>query len=318
MRSLLLLLLLVITCSMCVEQKAEVSTKNYCDKLWRYDIKCAVKYMFTEKELEKISGIGEKVKGRNCRETVWKTLEWIDENIEYDQQKAALPPPEIVISPLGVEIVSGKERHFQTPSETVLLRKGICSDYAILTAALLIYNKCPAYIANVSFVDDDEGHMAAVVIVYGSYYFLDQHLPPLDEADYYKKWLEDGRKIKQVTLYSTDGSNVTISNFSSGHTMTKMDSKILESLVSKIMEGKGLKKDWRLGETLPPGYRNGKIITYTFPKFAEFYSPDFRMELADYIVRQLTKSVSLNNFRSFNVDIQRSGGDLIIKLYLAS
>ncbi len=312
------LLALALLAVMCVEQKSDVgSFQNYCDRLWRYDIECAMKHMFTPQELEKISGIAEKVRGKNCKETAWKTLEWVDENIKYDNEKAMLPPPEIVISPLGVEVRSGA-RQLQTPSETVLLGKGICGDYAILTAALMIYNGCTVYIANVSFANDDEGHLAAVVKINGSYFFLDQHLPPLDTGSYYKKWMEDGKTIVTVTLYSLNGSNTSLHDFSNDYTMTKMDTKILENLVGRILKKYGLENDMRLGETLPPGYKTGRIITYTLSHFADFYSPEFKNELAGYIVEQLAKSVSFKSFRSYKVDIRKSGGDLEVKLYLAS
>lgn len=311
------LLVLALFAVMCISNSDVGSIHDYCDKLWRYDTECAIKYMFTPQELEKISGIAERVRGENCKETAWNALKWVDENIKYDQEKAMLPPAEIVISPLGVKVESG-ERKLQTPSETVLLGKGICGDYAILTAALITYNGCTVYIANVTFANDDEGHLAAAVKINGSYFFLDQHLPPLDAGSYYKKWAGDGKTIVSVTLYSLNGSSTTLHDFSDDYTMTKADLEALENLVGKSLEKYGLKKDSRLGKNLPAGYTTGRIITYTLPQFAEFYSPEFRSELAEYIVEQLAKSVNFEGFRSYRVEVQKSGGDLEVKLYVAS
>ncbi|WP_456469648.1 transglutaminase-like domain-containing protein [Archaeoglobus sp.] len=297
----------------------DISREEYCEKLWRYDIECAIGYMFTAEELQKISEIAEKLRGSNCKQTAWNVLEWVDRNVEYDFKKASLPPPQVEISPVGIKVYN-KERYFQTPSETVMMGKGICGDYAILTAALLLYNGCKAYIVNITFDGYSEGHITAAIKINNSYYFLDQHLPPLDAGSYYKKWLKDGRVIIEAVIYSVNGTSELLdkTDFSSDYQITLQDVLELKEEMTRIIESEyELKEDLRLGEKLPKGYTSGKILTLTMEDMADYYTPEFKKEFAGYIVDKLVSKEDTGNYRSFKLDVEVLGNDIVAKMYLA-
>lgn len=298
---------------LCIQHEGiQLSKDKYCDKLWRYDLECAIDYMFTPENLQKISGIAERLRGKDCRETAWNILDWVDKNIKYDYEKSLMPPPEIEISPKGVEVYN-QMRYIQTPSETALTGRGICTDYAFLVAALLLYNGCQPYIVNITF-KEDMGHVSAAVKINGIYYFLDQHLPPLDPGAYYRKWLREGKTILDAEAYSLNGS-VDAVDFSADYRIRAQDLADLIEDMSVIIKNKGLKEDSRLGDRLPAGYREGKILTLNMENMADYYTPVFRKEFAGYIAAKIADE--LKNYRSFKLDAMILGDDLIFKLYLA-
>lgn len=194
--------------------------------------------------------------------------------------------------------------------------KGICTDYTFLIAALLLYNGCDPYVVNMTFEEDSEGHVSAAIKINGTYYFLDQHLPPLDPGSYYRKWLRDGRKIAEAVVYSLKGKDKM--DFSVDFQITEKDLAKLEEGMNKII-GKeyGLRRDLRLREKLPVGYREGKILTLVMENMADYYTPEFRREIAGYIVDKLANEDSLESYRSFKLDVDVSGNNLVVKLYLA-
>ncbi len=127
--------------TLCISPPAEeLSREEYCSKVWRYDYECALNYVLSDEEIQKVASVAEKVKGEDCKDTAWKILEWEDENLVYDVEKANLPPPQIEIRGGEVEVYN-TGRYIQTPSETIMLGKGICTDYAFLTLALLRYKR---------------------------------------------------------------------------------------------------------------------------------------------------------------------------------
>ena len=318
MRHLLLttLAILLTLCSSSMPPISEVSPseEEFCSKAWRYDFKCAVDYLLSDDELKKIAPLAEKLKGENCKDTAWSILEWEDENLVYDVEKAALPPPQIIIRGRDVEIHDGG-RAIQTPSETLILRKGICTDYAFLTLALLKYNGCVGYLVNVTFKDGGEGHVAAAVPINGTFFILDQHLPPLDPEGYYRKWAKDGKEIQKAEIYI--GNTTMPLDTSQGYKVTEKDVLALEKRISKMFEEEGLKKDLRLeGKNLPYGYREGYILKLTL-EMADYYHPEFEKHYAKYIYNKLSEKIE-GSYRAFNIDVSISGCNFEVTLYLAT
>ncbi|MEM0351227.1 MAG: transglutaminase-like domain-containing protein, partial [Archaeoglobaceae archaeon] len=139
MRSLLLsFLTLFLVCCTGVEI-GKMSKEEYCQKTWKFDLECALNHTLSDEEVQKISELAEKLKGENCKQTAWNALKWVEENLKYDYYKASLPPPTIITKGREVTVLN-PERIYQTPEETMMLRKGICGDFAILTTAILIRN----------------------------------------------------------------------------------------------------------------------------------------------------------------------------------
>jgi predicted transglutaminase-like protease len=291
-----------------------LTKEEFCSKAWRYDFECALDYMLSDDELQKIAPLAEKLRGEDCKDTAWNVLKWVDINMEYDTEKAYLPPPQIVIRGKDVEIYDSG-RIIQTPSETLKLKRGICTDYAFLTLALLKYNGCEGYLVNVTFRERGEGHIAAAIEVNGTFFILDQHLPPFDPEGYYLKWAKDGREIETVEIYV---GNTTIPlNSNQGYMIAEKDLRALESLLSKRFEEDGLRRDGSLnGEKLPQGYKEGYIFKLTL-EMADYYHPEFEEHYADYIHDKLSESIE-NNYRAFNVVVSVSGSNLEVLLYLAT
>ena len=122
-------------------------------------------------------------------DAVWKTLEFIDKNIEYDYSSAMSLPyllyDKSYDDSTSVEFsVSNKKIVAKHPLETLRRRSGVCIDMALLAATALLY-------ANISHVyilviepSSGAGHAAALAEINNTYFVLDQHLPPIELSDY--------------------------------------------------------------------------------------------------------------------------------------
>jgi hypothetical protein len=300
--------------TLCISPPAEeLSREEYCSKVWRYDYECALNYILNDEEVQKVAAVAEKLKGVDCKDTAWKILEWEDENLVYDVEKASLPPPQIVVRGKEVEVYD-TGRYIQTPSETIMLRKGICTDYAFLTLALLKYNGCKGYLVNVTFENDDVGHVAAAIAVNGTYFILDQHLPPFDPQGYFIKWLRNGKRIEKAEIID---NNTTIPlNLSIGYVASDRDAKSLESRIRQYFKGTGIREDPRLnGEKLPLGYREGYTLKLSL-EMAEYYHPEFERQYAEHIYKLLEESIE-GRFKAFNLHLSIKGDVMEIVLYLA-
>ncbi|MEM2617125.1 MAG: transglutaminase-like domain-containing protein [Thermofilaceae archaeon] len=119
-----------------------------------------------------ISHIASRLKGGSLEETVWNVLKWIYENIKYDYEKA-----------------NKTDTYVYSPSETVKFSNGICTDYSLLTAALLLEAGVnEVYILelypSIPIICGSSGHATVAVVINGRTYVLDQVLPPLRYEEY--------------------------------------------------------------------------------------------------------------------------------------
>lgn len=291
----------------------ELSREEYCSKVWRYDYECALDYLLNDTEVQKVASVAEKLKGEDCKDTAWKILEWEDENLDYDFEKANLTPPQIVVRGKDVEIYDSG-RYIQTPSETILKGKGICTDYAFLTLALLKYNGCKGYLVNVTFENDEMGHVAAAIFVNGTYFILDQHLPPFDPEGYFVKWLNDGKRIEKVEIIIDNYT--TVLDLTKGYSASERDTESLKSRLYSYFESMGMRGDPRLnGEVLPPNYREGYILKFSL-EMAEYYHPEFEKQYAEYIFK-IFKGEIKERYTAFSLDMSINKASFEITLYLA-
>ena len=100
--------------------------------------------------------------------TVWNVLKWVDENMEYDEAKAASPAPPL-----------------DDPATTIARGRGLCGDYALATAALLLESGfSEVYVLVLDLKGSKQGHAATAVKLGGELYVLDQHLPPMRLQSY--------------------------------------------------------------------------------------------------------------------------------------
>lgn len=183
------------------------------EKLWRYDLNYALEVALSYSELQKIKNVSDQLKDDDFSQSVWNVLEWVDNNIQYDYEKRNLSAPEFEYiysngELIDIKVVSGVNNTYQTPYETIKKGKGVCRDYAILTAGLLLaMNYSPCYIFDINFENTDVGHLAAGVKINNTYFILDQHLPVLDLGRYYIHRAENGEIIKNCTIYEVSKTN---------------------------------------------------------------------------------------------------------------
>ena len=316
----ILLALIVAGCS-----QVQLSEEELCEKTWRYDLACALKHTLSGSEISKIKNLADKLRGENCAESAWNILAWVDENIQYDVQKASLPQPVIEVVGRDVKVVAGEARMYQTPAETVMLGRGICGDYAILTAALLLAADCSAYVLNVSFAGEEQNHVTAAVKL-DQLYVLDQHLPPMDLGSYYRKWLRDGKTIERVEVYEvTPGKVAVVATMQRNdlerfdYAMTQADAENLERKIESMLHDSfGLKVDERLkGKTLPHDYVSGEIWRLTVQDYADYFTPAFADEIAEHFYDMLVEDLDLKNARAFNLEVAVQGDDVVLTLVVA-
>ncbi len=149
--------------------------------------------------LAPVKHLSRPLKGNTTSDTAWNILKWVDEHIEYNDTKALISKTEL-----------------QSPVETVNKGDGICSDYALLTASLLLnLDINPVYILNIKLYKDSEsgGHAAVAVELNGDYFILDQHLPVMHIASYYYKNLYNCEEIQRIDIYEVtlSGEKVNVS-----------------------------------------------------------------------------------------------------------
>ncbi|AEF95936.1 transglutaminase-like domain-containing protein [Methanotorris igneus] len=248
-------------------------------------------------ELQTISHLASQLKGRDISESIWNIILWEEENIKYDY------PGKHRIGP-----------YVKYPSDTLESSKGICIDYAVLTAGLLLDMGYEPYII---LIDEkhDSGHAFCAVNISGTLYALDQHAPiydinthihhlmlnhtisPIFEIHYFKLWIEnDDIKYKYGKLYYNNPNNVLTRS-----DKEKISKDIMNYFISKYPN---LKPDKTISNMehekyLPKGYSSGLYIYMPFdalyPAFGKYYGA--------WLDRCFTKEDELRtpiNFRKYN------------------
>ena len=305
--------------------------------LWRYILKDALSCMLSRPELEAISPLAGTLKEESLRQSVWNILAWEEEWVSYDWEKAALPPARIVTYPdEGQEVVGGRNNTIQTPYETVMRRKGVCTDYTVLTDALLLaMNYSPVYAMEIN-LENGPGHAAALVEINGWYFVLDQHLPPMDLGAYYRYWKGKGNGIVNATLYAiTPGRNLADVRplgllqgqdfLNQDYTMMEGDARSLAAAVMEVFEKEfGLKADDSLTalskNRLPHGYKAGWTFKVEFYDLADYYHPFFLNQYAGWLESRALSGTELPSYvkksDSMWVEVEIEGNDLVVTIYL--
>ncbi|AEC52814.1 hypothetical protein PNA2_1900 [Pyrococcus sp. NA2] len=109
-----------------------------------------------------------------------------------------------IISKMGYDFSRLKTRvtYIQTPIETIMYKKGVCSDFALLVANLLLYNNVsPVYIVHTVFKGDiSGGHAAAAIYVNGTLWILDWGSRPTKFSEYVDN-LDKMWEIQEIRIY---------------------------------------------------------------------------------------------------------------------
>jgi len=258
--------------------------------------------------LKEVTGLARQLDGGSYVDKVWNVLRWVDENIEYDYSKAS-----------DIQNVT-----VQTPFETAKTGKGICTDYSILTAALLLdLDVNPVYILDIKYENREVGHATAAVKIDGEYFVLDQHLPPIHLGAYYYTSLMDGDVISNVTVYEVLRGGVmevrAIEEYKGSQIRNMLyragdeDLKNIRDVISKKFraEKSWFREDVRLRSIaekelecrisdktcpkyLPYGFSKG--ITLTVYKPVYYYHPTLLDKFAEMVVQKFNDVDEYNSF----------------------
>nr|WP_289846477.1 transglutaminase-like domain-containing protein [Thermococcus alcaliphilus] len=331
-------------------QTLPITSESYCSNgYWRYIFEDALKCALTEEELSRISNLANQLKGETIQESAWNILEWLDKNIEYDYYKASLPAPIIWKYPDGriKEVTGGEGTEIQTPYETIQRGKGVCSDYTILTTALLLeMGYSPVYVFDINFENSETGHTATAIKINGEYFILDQHPPVMDLGTYYtdlstyrQETLGERLFISNATIYEVkkDRSGVLVEKVEtlSAEDFKQRDYKFSFVDITKISEDlkrmfkehyHNLILDTNIANLdkrsyLPVGYSDGVTWRMEFPHYADFYNPVFHEQFVEYLFTSFTDDLrlkyDLQRFNRFWVKLEQEGDSLKIILNLA-
>lgn len=311
------------------------------EKLWRYKLEYALEVALSSSELSKIQDLAMELKGKDIYESAWNILKWEDKNIEYDYLKANIPPSTVYYRTYDdiitdVEVICGTEDYFQTPYETVRKGKGVCRDYALLTAGLLLaMNYSPVYVLDITYENKEVGHVVTAIKINNQYFILDQHLPVWDLGRYYHHQIEEGEYIKNATIYEISKGEdfahvkkigiLTADDFiMEKYTITSNDLRRIELDLLNMFEKKShLHRDFGISdldqrEYLPSGYSYGRIWTLYYDQ--SFYHPRFHDMFINYVFENVMGNdnitADISKCNRFWIKVGLNGSIITIKLIL--
>ncbi|RLG75558.1 MAG: hypothetical protein DRO12_05355 [Thermoprotei archaeon] len=245
---------------------------------------------------EEIEVAGKKIYGfsysREVAERIWRLVEWVDKNIEYDYRKKALEIPGVY-----------------RPSETLSLRRGVCIDYAVLYVAALLYTGIDrVFIITTS----NPPHAAAMVYVDNIPVILEQHLPPRETADYIQYDFSGSLPVDEVIEISRQRDGGTVLKIRRYTSITVTDSWPQDifppNMAADVMEylnrSAGIAIDPQLGSMLEYNVSFGVIRLPGVETFTEltvplsvYYTPIFHSQWVRYIasnVVDLSKKMGID------------------------
>ncbi|AEC52200.1 hypothetical protein PNA2_1285 [Pyrococcus sp. NA2] len=243
-----------------------------------------------------------KIPGDNLEWKVWNILKWEDENLNYDETKES----DIILK----------------PSEFLMKRKGICTDYAVLTAGLLLAsNITPVYLMIFHFAENPTLHAAIALNISGKLFILDQKLPPKRVDSY---WFElakkEGKIITFIEVYKVELGNVSKLKIliPTDFRLNKTDidpEKFNKMLIYEFRRRTGLLPRRELEIMLPTGFTERKIMVFEFEDFRILYDSVFMQQYVSFIVEYMLRRV--NGYKVFWISTSLKGDNLVVKLFLA-
>ena len=279
-------------------------------------------------QLESIKPLANDLKGDTIVESVWNIILWENKHIHYNYDKLHR----------NNELLSYEEyeKYIQYPSDTLAKKSGVCVDYAVLTAGLLLDMGYDPYIIMVDDIRSAQsGHSFCAVNIDGKIYALDQH-PPIERLDHHIETLTlEGTilpDIKRIKFYYFWKENNTIkcmegmlpNYWDSNDTSTLVDYKSIENDITNYFQNKyGYTIDYNINnmenkEYLPEGYKSGVYIhneiSHLYPIFGTYYGKwldeAYSEEGKDYYI----------NFKKYNrifTKIKHKNNTYCIYIYLA-
>ncbi|EEB73521.1 transglutaminase-like domain-containing protein [Thermococcus sp. AM4] len=279
------------------------------------------RYLNDPHELSVLRNLSSGLRGKDVVSSAWNVLLWEDGHLSYDHNRT--------------------EPTFIPPSQFISRGKGICGDYALLTAGLLlVMNYSPVYVLSIEFNDSEVGHLTAAIAVRGRYLVADQHPPLMDLASYYRHWalyVDDPAHISRATVYVLfwKGGRVVMRRYrelswrdflAQDYNMSERD---LESMSEELLRSFEARYDIAPDPGLPRVAEEGVSERYhwismwqgLFPGYADYYLPVTEEEMVDYMLDQMEAQGELGDklreSRAFWLELSRSGANLTLTVYLA-
>ena len=310
-----------------------VFNKDLSSELAWYDLKKALTHHLQPKYLSEIDkDLIKSLCYKDIKQTIWKIAIWEENNIKYDYEKSEIKENATYITDSHGKIISinaNPKRKIQTPKQTLKRKKGICSDFAILTSALLL--RChhqPIYIFSTN------NHTFASVKINKNFYAIDQHPPinelsehlhslqkqygPISKLQCYKIWMNNNKiNLKEYNL-NWSGKRRTVESETEHKTISESIIKILSKYLH-IIPDENLKSN---GKTfyLPPSYKEGVILTITKEgvKIDNIFKKQYGLWISYEIIKNFSNE--LKNYNRFWISIvenNKNENKLIIKIHLA-
>ncbi|ADM27500.1 Protein of unknown function DUF553 [Ignisphaera aggregans DSM 17230] len=249
----------------------------------------------------------------DTRWIIWNALTWINNNIEYDRAKALSPSTGIY-----------------DPLTTMKLGKGICSDYAVLTSAILLSaNINPVYI--LTFNTSIGLHAAVGIELNNTLWILDQHLPVIEWDDYkqyvvnitsqiyvYRIWYSHG--TSSIEFYRMDREYIDT------YPIDAIDQRAIDIVMDIVSRETGMRISRELSTVI---HIWGASLKLSLPiidrdiyvPLDTAYSPIFKEQwsvwLASYIIDLLNKYYldCIEMHGSFWATIYRDSSYTVVKIY---
>jgi len=249
----------------------------------------------------------------DTRWIIWNALTWIDNNIRYDGAKA-------LSSSTGI----------YDPLTTMKLGKGICSDYAVLTSAILLSaNISPVYI--LTFNTSMGLHATVGIEMNNTLWILDQHLPVIEWDDYrqyvanitsqiyvYRIWYSHGTPT--IEFYRMD------KEYPDTYPIDAMDQRAIDIVMDIVSRETGMRISRELSTVIPIWGVGWKLSLPVIDRGMDVpldtaYSPIFKEQwgvwLANYIIELLNKYYLdyVEMHGSFWATIYRDSSYTVVKIY---
>ncbi|MFA4640176.1 transglutaminase-like domain-containing protein [Pyrococcus kukulkanii] len=304
-------LLILLVSAGCLQRKVEVTeTTNEPQECLTSNLTLALT-CYIPQDWDLLANLSAKFKNESLEWTIWNILKWEEENLRYDDFKNS----SIILR----------------PSEFLKIRKGVCTDYTVLTAGILLaLNVTPIYVLIIHFSEMPTLH-SAVAVEIGNYTFiLDQKLPPHDLGSYWESFAYNGKVITFAEVYMLNiPGNVSyvgiwgVDRFrENDYTPTYYDAFKLSKETAKIFRRKtGLFPREELRVTIPPGFSEKKVWVFRFKMLRISYNPIFLQQyatmLAETIIGDSEVSKDLQTYKAFWTYAYWEGDDLVVKLFLA-
>ena len=325
----LLSFLIFISCIIPTSADTTVFYDENDEGLSYYEFDSAVNNFLQPKYLNNISTLAKSLNGSDIEETTWNIAIWESDNIEYNFTKANLTQPTFTYyydngSLINITVENPDNFTLQTPEQTINLKSGICSDYTLLTAGLLLADGYqPVYIFDLNASDNKPGHVFCAIKINNTFYAIDQN-PPIQEVDYhiysfendynmtinhvvyYEIAIDNGTTVVNKYNYTYNNNSIQFGGFNELPYLEYKTNIILNQ--SKVVDGNLYNLTNISTSVEASGY-----ITYTIKAK---YDDVFEDEWAKYLINK--SEIFDTNWERYYAHVYEDGENIIINITIAN